>query len=103
MHVQLINDSVSKADLCGGQYRQGAIVEAREELHQLVAEDELRNAMLLVFANKQDLPDAMTTMEITEVLDLHNLHKWFVQSTCAPRGHGLFEGLQWLSTELQKM
>jgi hypothetical protein len=27
-----------------------------EELHQMLAEDELRDAALLVFANKQDLP-----------------------------------------------
>jgi len=32
------------------------IVEAREELQRMLNEDELRDAMLLVFANKQDLP-----------------------------------------------
>ena len=32
------------------------IVEAREELQRMLNEDELRNALLLVFANKQDLP-----------------------------------------------
>jgi ADP-ribosylation factor protein 1 len=32
------------------------IVEAREELQRMLNEDELRDAILLVFANKQDLP-----------------------------------------------
>lgn len=32
------------------------IVEAREELQRMLNEDELRDALLLVFANKQDLP-----------------------------------------------
>jgi small GTP-binding protein len=32
------------------------ILEAREELQRMLNEDELRDAILLVFANKQDLP-----------------------------------------------
>ena len=35
------------------------IAEAREELQRMLNEDELRDAVLLVFANKQDLPQAM--------------------------------------------
>lgn len=33
--------------------------EAKDELHRMLNEDELRDAVLLVFANKQDLPNAM--------------------------------------------
>lgn len=36
------------------------IVEAREELQRMLNEDELRDALLLVFANKQDLPVCLT-------------------------------------------
>lgn len=36
-------------------------------------EDELRDAVLLVFANKQDLPNAMTAAELTEKLRLNHL------------------------------
>merc|ERR1712025_1551184 len=32
------------------------IEDAREELHQMLGEDEMRDAAVLVFANKQDLP-----------------------------------------------
>jgi len=38
-----------------------------------VNEDELKDALILVFANKQDLPNAISTSELTEKLGLHNL------------------------------
>lgn len=46
--------------------------EAREELTRMLAEDELRDAVLLVFVNKQDLPNAMNAAEITDKLGLHS-------------------------------
>merc|ERR1712216_987595 len=75
------------------------IGEARDELHRMLNEDELRDAVLLVFANKQDLPNAMNAAEITDKLGLHSLRQrhWFIQSTCATSGEGLYEGLDWLS------
>merc|ERR1712242_117866 len=42
------------------------IDENREELHKMLAEEELRDAVLLVFANKQDLPGALTCPEIPD-------------------------------------
>jgi small GTP-binding protein len=47
--------------------------EAREELNKMLQEDELRDAILLVFANKQDLPNAMSAAEITEKIGLNQL------------------------------
>lgn len=38
-------------------------------------QDELRDALLLVFANKQDLPNAMNAAEITDKLGLHSLRQ----------------------------
>ncbi|XP_042550770.1 ADP-ribosylation factor 1-like [Dipodomys spectabilis] len=49
------------------------VSEAREELMRMLAEDELRDAVLLVFAKKQDLPNAMNAAEITDKLGLHSL------------------------------
>jgi ADP-ribosylation factor protein 1 len=62
----------------------------------------LRDAALLVFANKQDLPNAMSVAEVTDKLGLHSLRsrKWYIQSTCATSGDGLYEGLDWLSNVL---
>lgn len=69
------------------------VSEASEELNKMLNEDELRDAALLVFANKQDLPNAMSVAEITDKLGLHSLRsrKWYIQSTCATSGDGLYE------------
>merc|ERR1712031_80654 len=76
--------------------------DAREELTKMLNEDEMKDAVLLVFANKQDLPNAMTAAEVTDKLSLHNLRhrQWFIQSACATTGDGLYEGLDWLSRTL---
>merc|ERR1712123_139050 len=78
-------------------------VEARDELHRMLAEDELRDAVLLIFANKQDLPHAMNAAEITDKLGLHSMknRNWYIQATCATNGDGLYEGLDWLSNQLK--
>jgi len=78
------------------------IQEACEELQKMLNEDELRDAVLLVFCNKQDLPNAMSVAEVTDKLNLHSLRqrKWYIQSTCATSGDGLYEGLDWLSNTL---
>jgi len=78
------------------------INEAHEELNKMLNEDELREAAVLIFANKQDLPNAMSVAEITDKLGLHSLRsrKWYIQSTCATSGDGLYEGLDWLSNVL---
>merc|ERR1712216_1067209 len=75
------------------------IEDAREELVKMLMDDEMREAALLVLANKQDLPGAMKTSEVAEKLDLHSLRnrQWFIQGACATRGDGLIEGLDWLS------
>ncbi|XP_067907785.1 ADP-ribosylation factor 4 [Heterodontus francisci] len=79
------------------------IQEASEELRKMLEEDELRDAILLVFANKQDLPNALTNSEVTDKLGLQNLHKvWYVQAACATQGSGLYEGLDWLTNELSR-
>ena len=52
----------------------------------------------------QDLPNAMNAAEITDKLGLHSLRQrnWYIQSTCATSGDGLYEGLDWLSNQLKK-
>ncbi|KAG2224427.1 hypothetical protein INT45_002966 [Circinella minor] len=80
------------------------VSEARDELQRMLNEDELRDALLLVFANKQDLPNAMNAAEITDKLGLHSLRNrhWYIQTTCATSGDGLYEGLEWLSNNLKR-
>ena len=80
------------------------IGQARDELQKMLAEDELRNAVLLVFANKQDLPNAMSTTDVQDKLGLHSLRQrhWFIQGCCATTAQGLYEGLDWMSVNIKK-
>jgi len=80
----------------------GRIGEARDELHRLLHEEELRDAVLLVFANKQDLPNAQSVDAVADRLNLHALRNrcWNIQGSFAGNGDGLYEGLDWLSTTL---
>lgn len=79
------------------------IGEAKSELFGLLTEEELGKSLLLVFANKQDLPLAMTTTQLAEKLALHTLlgRKWYIQATSATKGTGIYEGLDWLSKQIR--
>merc|ERR1712023_19230 len=78
--------------------------DAREELHKLMHADELRDAAVLLYANKQDLPGAMHASELADKLRLRDLRsgRWFIQSACAVSGDGIYEGLDWLSKAVRE-
>eukprot|EP00927_Polykrikos_kofoidii_P018072 TRINITY_DN18300_c0_g1_i2.p1 TRINITY_DN18300_c0_g1~~TRINITY_DN18300_c0_g1_i2.p1 ORF type:complete len:183 (+),score=30.52 TRINITY_DN18300_c0_g1_i2:200-748(+) len=82
----------------------GRIEEAREELMKLLREEVLQDVALLVFANKQDLPKAMSASTIADQLTLNMLptKRWFVKASCAVTGEGLYDGLDWLATTLKE-
>eukprot|EP01126_Amoeba_proteus_P032119 TRINITY_DN3139_c0_g1_i6.p1 TRINITY_DN3139_c0_g1~~TRINITY_DN3139_c0_g1_i6.p1 ORF type:complete len:135 (+),score=23.93 TRINITY_DN3139_c0_g1_i6:472-876(+) len=77
--------------------------EAAMELTKALKEPDLRDTKLLIFANKQDMPNAMKPEEITKALKLHDLrtHKWHIQGCCATSGEGLYEGLDWLVSAIK--
>jgi len=76
---------------------------AKRELGKLMEEAELKDCALLVFANKQDLPNAKTASAVQDALELRGLtgRNWFIQGCCATTGQGLHEGLDWLSQQLR--
>ena len=78
------------------------IDEARQELEKVLREDAVLSVPLLVFANHQDLPNAISAEVVTEKLGLHAVRqrKWFVQPSVATTGVGLQEGLAWIGGEL---
>ncbi|XP_061584209.1 uncharacterized protein LOC133449093 [Cololabis saira] len=77
--------------------------EAADELHMMLQEDELKAVAVLVFANKQDLPRAVSAGDVTETLRLSGVAQpWLVQASCAVSGSGLVEGLDWLSDQILK-
>ncbi len=78
--------------------------DAAEELKRMLNEEELKDCVVLVMANKQDLNGAMTPNEITDKLGLSQLkgRQWLVQGTSATTGQGLKEGLDWMAGVLLK-
>ncbi|TVU44228.1 hypothetical protein EJB05_03664, partial [Eragrostis curvula] len=75
---------------------------AKDHLNMILNEEETRNATMLVFANKQDLPNAMSEVEIAEKLGLNSIchRRWHIQSGSATSGEGLYEGMDWLCTNI---
>ena len=75
------------------------IEQARDELSKIIYEDELRDCLLLVMANKQDLADCMSVDEVREKLEIDKLkHIKYktVIGTSAVVGTGLPECLDWI-------
>ncbi|KAK3950702.1 ADP-ribosylation factor family-domain-containing protein [Pseudoneurospora amorphoporcata] len=79
------------------------IDEARVELHRIINDREMKDCLLLVFANKQDIAGAMTPAEVTEKLQLNKLKDriYAVQPTIAIDKAGLQEGFNWLSDNMK--
>ena len=80
------------------------VLEVQEELYQLLEHESLCETPLLIYANKQDLPNAMSVSMIIDKLELSSRQRhrrWQVQSAVAVSGQGLYEGLDWLSDVLR--
>jgi len=79
------------------------IQESSKELRSILQEDALRDAAVLVFCNKQDLPNAATVAEVADALGMQQIRQkeWHVQASIAVNGDGLIEGLDWLSKAVQ--
>ena len=76
---------------------------SKQELVTMLEEEELKDAALMVFANKQDLPNAATAEVIAEKLGLSALknRQWQIFKTSALKGDGLYDGLDWLISTLR--
>ena len=76
--------------------------ESKAEFHKLLKNSNLKNAILLIFANKQDLPGAKPVNQIIEDYELNTIknHMWFIQPCSAVKGEGLINGIKWLSEQL---
>uniref|UniRef100_A0A3B4VLR1 ADP-ribosylation factor-like 5C n=1 Tax=Seriola dumerili TaxID=41447 RepID=A0A3B4VLR1_SERDU len=74
----------------------------KEELHQMLAHEDLRSAAILILANKQDVKGSMTAAEISQFLTLNSIttHSWHVQACCALTGEGLPASLDWMRSRV---
>mmetsp|Transcript_5905 Transcript_5905/g.17771 ORF Transcript_5905/g.17771 Transcript_5905/m.17771 type:complete len:192 (-) Transcript_5905:86-661(-) len=78
---------------------------AAQEFNAIVNDPLMQNAAVLVFANKQDMANALTPAQVAEHLGLLKMRnrKWHCQSAVAIKGEGLYEGLDWLASTLKAM
>ncbi|XP_066447496.1 ADP-ribosylation factor-like protein 1 [Eleutherodactylus coqui] len=76
---------------------------SKSELVAMLEEEELKKAILVVFANKQDMEQAMTPTEVANSLGLPALkdRKWQIFKTSATKGTGLDEAMEWLVESLK--
>ena len=78
----------------------------RDELDQLLQHKDLSGRLtvpVLFFANKTDLPQAMTADAVSQQLELHKMTQrpWTIVASNALTGAGLDDGIKWLSGKLK--
>ena len=76
--------------------------ESKIQFHKMLNNPALKNATILIFANKQDLPGAKTVNKLIEDYEFDKIksHIWHIQSCSALKGEGLVTGIKWLSEQL---
>uniref|UniRef100_A0A6B2LM73 ADP-ribosylation factor n=1 Tax=Arcella intermedia TaxID=1963864 RepID=A0A6B2LM73_9EUKA len=80
----------------------GRLGEASRELRGILEDEKMRDTVVLVLANKQDMAGALPVGEVVEGLGLKELKvKWCIQGTCGITGDGLDKGLTWLGDNLK--
>ncbi|CAF1265292.1 unnamed protein product [Adineta steineri] len=78
--------------------------EARKNLDQIINDEYFEEKPILIFANKQDLPNAMNNDQLQNELHLDKLNKnikWHLQATSAIENQGLDEGFEWLMNSIK--
>ena len=75
------------------------ITESRDELNWILDSDEMRGVPVVILANKQDLPGALSPSDVASKLGMHQMRgrDWYIQGSCATNGDGLFEGMHELA------
>ena len=64
----------------------------------MLEEEDLKDSCLLVFANKQDLPGAHSSAQISDALGLAQLkdRRWQICKAVATQGDGMQDGMDWI-------
>ena len=76
--------------------------ESKLQFHKLLRNSALKNATILIFANKQDLSEVKDVNRLIQDYELDKIkdHIWHIQPCSALKGEGLVEGIKWLSEQL---
>ena len=64
--------------------------------------DTVKDAVILVYANKQDVEGAMTVSELATGLGVVDIKRPFhIQPSCALSAEGLQDGIEWVASQLR--
>ena len=78
--------------------------ECRLQLRDILGQEKLAGASLLIMANKQDLGGALSFSEIGKYLDIEGEdisgRHWRIQGCSAVTGAGLLEGFDWIVADI---
>jgi GTPase SAR1 family protein len=80
--------------------------EASKQFETVVTDLQLVDAAILILANKQDLPNAVTSDEIADIFEVERLckdRKFYVQATTATTNEGVSEGMDWLAKNMDRL
>eukprot|EP00588_Corethron_pennatum_P011795 CAMPEP_0194267052 /NCGR_PEP_ID=MMETSP0169-20130528/1729_1 /TAXON_ID=218684 /ORGANISM="Corethron pennatum, Strain L29A3" /LENGTH=187 /DNA_ID=CAMNT_0039007855 /DNA_START=215 /DNA_END=778 /DNA_ORIENTATION=- len=83
----------------------GRLGDCRTELLKLLGQEKLAGASLIIFANKQDIPKALSTGEIATALGLDTdpaftSRHWSIFGCSAMTGEGLLGGMDWIVDDI---
>ena len=78
------------------------IADCKRELDSILKQERLAGASLLIFANKQDINEALSANEIAELLDLNSIDKrhWSIVPCSAQTREGIKDGFEWIVNDI---
>eukprot|EP01126_Amoeba_proteus_P043190 TRINITY_DN4729_c0_g1_i6.p1 TRINITY_DN4729_c0_g1~~TRINITY_DN4729_c0_g1_i6.p1 ORF type:complete len:203 (+),score=43.94 TRINITY_DN4729_c0_g1_i6:52-609(+) len=78
--------------------------QAKEVFWQICTTPQLSSSVVAVFCNKQDLPGALDSADVSRDLGLVEIknHPWSIFKTSAVTGEGLKDGLTWVAQKLEE-
>lgn len=78
--------------------------DSKSALEKVLRHDDLRGAPLLILANKQDLPDAVSSEELARYLDLKELGErlYLFEAVSAHDGMGIKYAIEWLVDAMER-
>ncbi|ELV11975.1 ADP-ribosylation factor-like protein 14 [Tupaia chinensis] len=74
--------------------------DSQREFERILKNEHIKNVPVVLLANKQDVPGALTAEDITRMFKVKKLcsdRNWYVQPCCAVTGEGLAEGFRQLT------
>ena len=82
------------------------LTESAEELHAICNDDRMYGVPVVILANKQDLPTAVTCTDLIKALELEKLRQtkndWYIQAACAISGDGIYESMKKLADMIKE-